>query len=191
MNPNDIEIEIKLPLKNPEEVIAFLQKKAKLLAKNTHQKDIYYTPKHRDFLATKYPYEWLRLRHSSKGNCITYKHYYPENTKVTDYCDEFESSLDNISVLEKILTSLDFKTLAVVDKNRSTWDYKQVEVAIDEVKDLGSFIELEAKRQFPTPQAAKEYLYEILEELHAQVGKEELRGYPYLLLAKKGYQFGE
>ena len=146
--PKDIEIEIKLPLKNPQAVKQFLNQNAKLMAENMYQKDSYYVPIHRDFLAVKYPFEWLRLRKSPQGMFITYKHYFPENAKKTDYCDEFEAKIDNFEAMEKMFSSLDFKIVARVEKLRTTWMFESVEIAIDKVTDLGSYIELEAKKGY-------------------------------------------
>jgi len=191
MANNDLEIEIKFPLTNASEVKIFLNKYAKLISENIPQKDSYYTPFHRDFLAPKYPYEWIRLRQSQKGMFITYKHYFPQNSKKTDYCDEFETKVDNIKSLEKIFKSLDFKQITVVNKTRTTWLFEEVEVVIDEVRNLGFFIELEATKNFKNPKDGKEYLYQILKKINAKVGDEDLRGYPYKLLEKQGYKFGE
>jgi adenylate cyclase class IV len=68
--------------------------------------------------------------------------------------------------------------------------FKDVEIAIDNVKELGSFIELEAMKHFGDPKQGKEYLYAILKELNAELGEECFRGYPFKLLEKKGHKFG-
>jgi len=191
MANQDVEIEIKLPLKNPEEVKRFLDKNGTSVSKDVFQRDTYYVPKHRDFLKVKYPYEWLRLRESQKGVSINYKHFYPEGVKKTDYCDEFESKIDNVEALKKIFKSLDIKEAVVVEKSRSTWLYEEVEIVVDDVKELGAYIELEAKSHFKDPKDGKNHLYKVLEKLHAEVGEEDLRGYPFRILEKKGYVFGE
>lgn len=188
---NDIEIEIKLPLQNPDEVRKFLNKNATLVSENVYQKDSYYIPIHRDFLDVAYPFEWLRLRKSPKGMFITYKHFFPENAEKTDYCDEFETQIDNIEAMEKMFKSLDFKDAVVVEKSRTVWILEEVEIAIDDVTDLGYYIELEAKGNFENPKDGKSYLYEMLEKLNAKVGEEDLRGYPFRILENKGYIFGE
>src|SRR3989344_1587243 len=162
MSNKDIEIEIKLPLQNPDEVKEFLNKNAKSVSENIYQKDSYYVPIHRDFLAVKYPFEWLRLRKSPKGMFITYKHFFPENVKKTDYCDEFETKIDN---------------------------FEAIEIVIDNVTDLGFYIELEAKESFDNPKDGKLYLYKVLKKLNARVGEEDLRGYPFRILENKGYVF--
>jgi len=191
MSNKDIEIEIKLPLQNPDEVKEFLNKNAKLVSENIYQKDSYYVPIHRDFLAVKYPFEWLRLRESPKGMFITYKHFFPENVKKTDYCDEFETKIDNFEAMEKMFKSLNFKDAVIVEKSRTSWMFEEVEIVIDDVTDLGFYIELEAKKSFNDPKDGKIYLYEVLKKLNARVGEEDLRGYPFRILENKGYKFGE
>lgn len=190
MNNKDVEIEIKLPLQNPDEVKEFLNKNAKLVSENIYQKDSYYVPIHRNFLAVKYPFEWLRLRKSSKGMFITYKHFFPENVKKTDYCDEFETKIDNFEAVEKMFKSLDFKDAVIVEKSRTSWIFEDVEIVIDDITDLGFYIELEAKGSFDNPKDGKTYLYEVLKKLNAKVGEEDLRGYPFKILENKGCKFG-
>jgi len=191
MSSNNIEIEIKLPLINPQEVREFLNTHAKLVSENIYQKDTYFVPQHRDFLAEKYPFEWLRLRQSSKDISINYKHFHPENVEKTDYCDELETKIGDSSVMENMLKSLDFKEVIVVEKSRTTWLFEDVEIVVDEVSNLGSYIELEATKHFENPLDGRPYLFDFLKRLNAQVGEEDLRGYPFRILEKKGYAFGK
>tara|TARA_Y100000310_G_C20571624_1_gene758338 strand:- start:323 stop:889 length:567 start_codon:yes stop_codon:yes gene_type:complete len=188
MAHNHIEIEVKFPLKNKATVINFLNQHAKQKAIQTLQKDTYFTPAHKNFLSTQFPYEWLRLRESEKELVLNYKHFYPENEKDSDYCDEFETKIED-PVIRKILTSLQFKELVTVEKNRTTWMFKDVEIAIDDIKELGSFIELEITTPYTDPKKAKEYLYTLVKEIGAEIGEEDYRGYPFLLLEKRGYSF--
>ncbi len=191
MANKDIEIEIKLPLENPKVLRDFLNKNAKLVSENVFQKDIYFVPVHRDFLGFQYPYEWLRLRESAKGSSINYKHFHPENVEKTSHCDELETKVENIETIRKIFHSINMNEVAVVEKTRTTWMFETVEVVIDEVKDLGSYIELEAVSHFEDPHEARKFLYTILNKLNAKVKAEDLRGYPFRILEKKGYAFGK
>lgn len=186
MAHDNIEIEVKFPLYNIKEIISFLNKNAQRKTENVTQTDTYFTPAHKDFLSKKYPYQWLRLRESNKGVILNYKHFYPENQKETDYCNEFETEVNEN--IKQIFQRLDFKELVKVEKIRSTWQLKNVEVAIDEIKELGSFIELEITSNVENPKEAKAYLYKILQEMCAQIGEEDYRGYPFLLLEKRGYK---
>lgn len=191
MANKDIEIEVKFPLKNSEDVRSFLDKHGQKISEHIRQKDVYYTPIHRHFLKYQYPFEWLRLRTTSKGSFITYKHFHPENSHITNYCDEFETKIESIETMEKIFAAIDIKEVATIDKSRSTWVFENVEIVIDEVKELGVFMELEAKGHFDDAKVGKAHLYAVLEMLSADVGEEDLRGYPFKLLENKGYKFGE
>ena len=189
MGAKNKEIEIKFPLKNPEEVVKFLEANGLLISKDVFQRDMYYTPKHRNFLELKYPFEWLRVRETDKGCSINYKHFHPEGVEKTDYCDEFESPIGNASAVKEILRALDFKEVVIVEKNRTVWQFKDVEIMIDNVRDFGVFIELETLGDFEDPKQGKEYLYTILKEINAEVGEEDLRGYPFIILEKQGRMF--
>lgn len=184
MAHNDVEIEVKFPLKNEKAIIAFLNKNAQQKTTRVVQKDSYFTPPHKNFLSPKFPYEWLRLRESGEETVLNYKHFYPENEKTIDYCDEFETKVDS-PVIRKIFANLQFKELVIVEKSRSTWIFKDIEIAIDNVKGLGSFIELEITTPFEDPKKAKEYLYAVIKEIGVETGEEDYRGYPFLLLERK------
>lgn len=121
-----------------------------------------------------------KKEHSSRINIFILK-----TLKKTDYCDEFETKIEKADQIEKIFRSIDIKETVVVEKTRSTWMYKEVEVAIDEVKNLGTFIELEATVHHDDPKVSKKGLYKGLEDLKAEVGEEDLRGYPYLIWESK------
>ena len=105
MATGDIEIELKFPINNPEELAVFLDANATPKQKNVRQVDTYFTPAHRDFLAMKYPYEWLRIREEEKGAVLNYKHFHPENVMKTDYCVEIETPVKNSERFFLALTS--------------------------------------------------------------------------------------
>jgi len=184
-NLKHIEVELKFPLLNQEELTEKLESIAKLERQGDHQKDIYYSPAHRDFLSKNPISEWLRLRESSKGFSLNYKKWHNDDGNNTVSCDEFESKIDNIEAFKKLLENLNFKELIVVDKIRTTWNYKDTQIAIAEVKGLGNFIEIEADGDFTDIQEAKEHLYLIIKEIEANVGEQDFQGYPHLLLKKK------
>jgi len=185
-NLKHIEVELKFPLLNHKELTEKLKSIAKLEKQGDFQKDIYYNPAHRDFLSKKPVSEWLRLRESKKGLSLNYKKWHNEDGSKTVSCDEFETKIDNIEALKKLFGNLNFKELITVDKNRSVWNYKDTEIAIDEVQELGNFIEIEARGNFTNIEEAKKHLYAILKEIGAKVGEQDFEGYPYLLLKNKG-----
>jgi len=186
----DVEIEIKLPLFNRAEVAKYLNKNADVKAKYVKQKDIYYTPEHKDYLDAKHPYQYLRIRESKEETSFGYKHCHPEDSDYVEYMDEYETNVDDSKALAIILKNLDFKEILVVDKTRDIWELDDVEVVIDEVRDYGVFIELECKSSHSDPKKAKEYLFSVLKEFDAEVGDEDQDGYVFGILKKQGYKFG-
>ncbi|MCX6803516.1 MAG: class IV adenylate cyclase [Candidatus Diapherotrites archaeon] len=180
-----IEIELKFPLLNKNELI----KKLDLIAKRdkeSSQKDTYYIPKHRNFMNTKPVSEWLRIRETKHGASVTYKNYHKEKNTESVSADEYETYVTNAGELNKLFNAIDIKSLIVVDKKRITWHYKDTEIAIDTVEELGDFIEAEAKKDFASVEEANKYLHSITKEIGAIVGKQDFEGYPFLLMKKKG-----
>ena len=166
-------------------MIAQLNSLAQSEKKDDYQKDTYYVPQHRNFLDEKPISEWLRLRESKEGYSLNYKHWHNKDGENTTSCDEFQTSISDICTLEKILESLNFRKIIIVEKIRNTWQYKDVEIAIDNVTNLGYYIELEAKGNFKTIDEAKNHLYSVLGELNAKVGEQDFKGYPYRILEQK------
>ena len=145
----NIEVELKFPLLNKDELIKKLNKVAKLEKEEDYQKDVYYIPIHRNFLDKKPVSEWLRLRETKKGFSINYKNWHKKDNPKTVSCDEFETKIESIESIKKILKCLDFNEIVTVEKIRSVWTYKNVEIAIDQIKELGNFIELEFRHSMP------------------------------------------
>ncbi len=189
MRNKEIEVEFKIPIPNkPEKLIVQLNTLTQKETTDEYQKDVYYTPPHKDYFenAPKVP-EWLRLRYSRKGNCITYKNFLFKGDENLNACDEYETEITDMSAMEKIFTALDIKELITVEKMRNTWVYKEVEIVVDEVTDLGWFVELESKGDFETIEEAKDHLTLIAQELNIDVNQRDETGYPYMLMKKKWF----
>jgi len=187
MSNNNIEIEIKIPLdeKSFFKVKEKLEKIAKFV-KNSHQIDEYFTPAHRNFLEPEFPFEWLSIRKRDDKVVLNYKHYYPENVEITTHCDEFETEIKNLDQLEKIFSVLNFKKLVTVEKEREVYVYNdEFEIALDIVKELGHFMEIEAIKFFGSVEATREKLFEFAKNLGIDISKTDKRGYPYLLMKKR------
>jgi adenylate cyclase class 2 len=180
---SDREIEIQVKVENSINLLDFLAQNAQF-QKESHQIDIYYCPAHRDFLATRPVKEWLRLRDSNGRYSINYKNWHYEGDGKSNYCDEYETQVESLEQLQKILEVLNFKPITTVDKLRKTWRYKDYEVAVDSVKNLGDFVEIEYKGEDTTltPAQITAEMVDFLKELN--VGKIERNyvGYPFMLL---------
>lgn len=174
----DVETEIKIKLTEEEYNCIYLKMKneAKFL-KEIKQKDTYYNPKYRSFLNDDIISEWLRIGERGGKVILNYKHWYDI------HCDEFEVEVDDKSNLEKIFKVLDLEKIAIVDKVRNTYFYKdKYEVALDKVEKLGYFIEIEVKNYDDTILNEYDKLLKLAKYLGLNLDKIDKRGYPYYFL---------
>ncbi len=162
-----------------------LLEKTATFTRETEQEDTYFTPAHRDFLDEQFPYEWLSIRRRGERTILNYKHFHPEGVEVTTHCDEYETVVSNPDSLLAIFNALDIKRLVTVKKLRRTYDLREAfEVALDDVQDLGNFIEIELTKDFGSIEQNLEALRGIVRECGLEGARVEQRGYPYQLLQK-------
>lgn len=188
MSHNDTEIEIKIKLDKDSfsKVKENVENTAKFV-KKVRQSDEYFTPAHRNFTEPKFPFEWLRIRKRGDKAILNYKHFHPDNAEVHTHCDEFEAEIKNPEGLKKIFSALNFKSLVTVDKEREAYNYgDEFEIALDIVKDLGYFIEIEMMKDFGSVEKARERLFRLAKLLGVDTSDPDLRGYPYLMMEKNG-----
>ncbi len=187
MAANNTEIEIKLPL-SAEAFLALKEKlnsKAKFV-KESHQIDDYYTPVHRNFVGGKLPFEWLSIRKRGGKTILNYKHFYPENEWITTHCDEYETEVQSAEQVEKILSALNFSKVCIVEKTRQVFVSSDFEIALDEVKDLGYFVEIEAMKDFGSVEETRKLLFDFAHSLGIDTSSPDARGYAYLMCIKNG-----
>jgi adenylate cyclase class 2 len=186
----DIEIEIKVKVENSEPLLEFLEKSAEFQAEK-HQIDEYFSPAHRDFLKLRPTAEWLRLRNTDGSYSITYKNYHFDKEGRSRYCDEYESKIEDLDRVKKIFDVLNFKSLVIVDKIRKVWIYKDYEIAIDTVKGLGGFIEIEYFKESEkvNPEKITKEMMGFLKGLKVGKIEREHAGYPFMLLFKNEVKY--
>lgn len=181
----NIEVEIKIKINSLREIRGRLRNYGKLV-KSIKQIDEYYIPCHRDFFAQKpFPVEWLRIRTNPDKTIFEYDKSINKNAKgEQEYAEEYETEISQPDELRKILKFLDFKKVVTVDKKREIWNCGNLEICLDKVKNLGYFIELEAKGGFKNPKEAKRGCYEFLNKLGIKATPENIinTGYAVLLL---------
>lgn len=184
---SDIETEIKIKLTEKEfkNLNLFLQKEAKFINENK-QVDTYFQPTYCNFvyeekIKTKEKIsEWLRIGNRGNKTILNYKNWYDS------YCDEYEVEIDNAENLQKIFKILGLEELIIVEKTRKTYFYLgKYEIALDYVKDLGYFIEIEVKKY--TEDVMQEYdaLLKVAKDLNLNLDGIDKRGYPYYLIEDK------
>jgi adenylate cyclase class 2 len=183
MAHNDIEIEIQVKIENSQALLDFLQKQGQFKGEK-RQIDEYFTPIHRDFLAARPTVEWLRLRDSNGSYSINYKNWHVDEQGRSHFADEHESKIENIESCRKILLALNFTSRIVVDKTRKIWVYEDYEVALDSIKGLGDFVEIEylGKEQTVNPVEVTNKMIDFLKQVGCGKIQRNYVGYPFMLM---------
>ena len=90
--------------------------------------------------------------------------------------------------MSRLLEALGFTAIITVDKTRQRWHlatpHGQVEIAIDEVAGLGTYVEFEYAGDGDLPQADAAITWAV-QQAGAGLGDRDRRGYPYLLLNRQ------
>jgi len=180
------EVEQKFPLENLTEV----EQKLAAVGATAHgavkQIDRYYAHPSRDFSATD---EALRIRRVGDLNFITYKG--PKVDQTTKTRREIEIRLppgsEGDTGFSALLEAVGFRPVAEVRKVRRRldvpWQGHHVEAALDQVDEVGTFLELELRADESTLDKARELLASLAKELG--LSSSERRSYLELLLAKR------
>ena len=179
----DKEIEIQVRIEDCRQLLLFLEKEGTFKWER-RQLDLYLTPAVNSFVAERPVRKWLRLR-DADGKCsLDFKNWHYDGSGKSEWCDEFETSIGEIEQAKKILTALGFETLTTVDKVRRCWRYGDYEVALDSVKDLGEFVEIEYKGDDCNvdPAEITEAMIAFLKNTGCGTITRNFVGYPFLLL---------
>ncbi|MBC7816868.1 MAG: class IV adenylate cyclase [Planctomycetaceae bacterium] len=184
------EVELKFPLTNTATVEALRQRIAVLGAQPSQpldQRDIYFAHPSRDFAQTD---EVFRLRCVGVENFLTYKGPLVDQVAKTRREIEVPAASGQTAreQLLEMFASLGFREVRDVVKRREPfhlrWQDRDLEVVIDNVRDLGWFAELEIIAEDSDRNTARECLVALSQELN--LGKSERRSYLRLLLEKDG-----
>ncbi len=179
------EVEQKFPVDNLHAIENRLGELGAEISDERVEVDRYYNHPARDFAETD---EALRIRRTGSVNRITYKG--PKIDKVTKTRQELELPLAEGEAAAadwmKLLETLGFSTVSEVHKRRRkayvAWQGLTVEVSLDEVTGLGTFVELELVVEAGDLDRARDCIADLAKELG--LVQSERRSYLCLLLEK-------
>ncbi|WP_016698401.1 class IV adenylate cyclase [Actinoalloteichus spitiensis] len=180
-----IEVEKKFALPDPAALKAKLEALGAKPSEPTRQVDAYFNAPHRDFTAREAISEWLRVRTEARGSSVNFKRWHPINELIKTHADEYETKVDDVEAIRRLLEALDFTPLVTVDKTREEWKLPDVEVVFDHVVDAGDFVEFEYKADAANVEDATEQLEQFIASLGVQLGEPINRGYPHILLGRE------
>lgn len=178
-----LEVELKYPVADFDALRCRLVALHAAPTPTVQQTDAYYNHPARDFALTD---EALRIRTVGGSAVVTYKG--PKQGGVAKTRLEHELPLADATAEKwaEVLTLLGFNAVTTVRKTRTTYllpsDGREVEVTLDEVAGLGSFVEVESIAKDGDTQAAEASVLAAAESLG--LSDPEPRSYLEMLLAK-------
>lgn len=184
----NIEVEVKIKLENKEiNNIRDALMKISSLKKTSHQIDIYYAPKHENYLLEKFPFKWFSIRQRDNKSFLNFKHFFPEKEEKHSHSNEYETEVSNYEAMRAILNELDIMEIVTVDKIRETYLIDDMyEIVLDMVKDLGNYLEIEALKLQGDIKNTRNEMINFLNAIGIMNLNIDYRGYPYQLLKLKG-----
>lgn len=179
-----LEIEVKYPVPEFKSVEGRLETWQVPLSEDRHDADAYFNAPHRDFAQTD---EAFRVRRIGERNFITYKG--PRIDWATKTRTEIEIPLGDGQMAAddcgRMFQALGFRPVAIVKKHRRVFEFTRggfdLEVCLDEVDQLGRFVEVEIMAEESQLEAARGVLLRCATELG--LVESERRSYLELLLA--------
>jgi len=122
----------------------------------------------------------MRIRNSNS------KHIFNMKKQLENDLDniEHETEISNPDELHEILTHLGYYVASHVYKKRIKCNYKDMEICLDEVKDLGNFIEAEKLVQDDDSMQVQKDLFEFLMSLGIKKEDKVIHGYDILIYKK-------
>jgi len=147
---NSLEIEAKFQVTSFEHVRNHLWELRIPCSGVEYQRDVYYASSYRDFGETD---EALRVRYGDGITILTYK-----GPKLATHGlkarEEINVRVNPGEDLEKILQRLGYSPVYTVEKKRERYERVGIEISLDEVKGLGTYVEIELKIPQVDPEEA-------------------------------------
>jgi len=177
-----IEVEIKIPIKDLSKLRDRLRKLGAHFQGSHREIDEYYNHPCRDFTETD---EALRIRCTDNDLYhLTYKG--PKFRPRTKTRLEVHTPVKNGEEVTEILEKLGFSKVATVKKIREWWELEGFMVFLDEVEDLGNFVEVELEVAFKDRlEEAEERLFKLLTKLDVDRASAIRKSYLELILEKQ------
>jgi adenylate cyclase class 2 len=174
-----LEVELKVKVPSLEPIRKKLGEKGAECKGRIHEHDIYYNAPHRDFGVTD---EAVRVRYTNNHAVVTYK-----GAKIKKFGlkarEELNTAVESGEVFETMLDRLGFTKTTEVNKWRENFRYSDAAISLDEVNELGTFIEIEIMADNENSNAEAR-IERIAKEIGVS-GEPILASYLELLLSKR------
>ena len=181
------EVEQKFPIADRAALEARLVSLGARLGVAHEERDVYHTHPARDFGRTD---EALRIRAREQESFLTYKGPKIDSTTKTRREIDLPLPVGDTPRWRELLLALGFQPLIEVRKQRQkatlTWEGSPIELSLDEVCGVGTFLELELIADEASLEPARARIASLAQAL--QLAQSERRSYLELLICSPGAQ---
>lgn len=179
------EVEILVKLRGDKKTALAKLKKFKFLGVKNVLDIYFYDPKRKNLKRNSSGglKECFRLRKKGDKNFVAYKIDY-FNHKQWTHSEEHETEIADFKVFEKIVSHLGLKQLIRLDNQKHIFETKEFEIVLEDVKNLGIFLEVENKNLNGSVNNIREEIMKFIQSLGFKF-EEMKKGKPELMLRKK------
>lgn len=173
------EIEVKAKIEDFDSIINKLKEIGCTLSEPIIQHDYIYSSKNTNIRDNYDGSPILRIREQNKKILFTLK----KNRSNELDCIEKEIEVNDKNILKDILELLNYESQVEVHKKRIKTNYKDYEICLDEVDNLGFFIEVEKMSEEDGEKIQNE-LFDFLQSIGIKKENRVLKGYDTLMWEK-------
>ncbi|MFA4999002.1 MAG: CYTH domain-containing protein [Candidatus Paceibacterota bacterium] len=130
------------------------------------------------------PAEYLRIRYEKGKNHLNYSFLHFKKNGWLDATDEYETSVEKPEIVREIFKKIGLIPKVTVIKTRKYFDCGDFEVTLDNIKGLGNFMEVEAKKLLGTVEKTRQACSAFLKSLDIKYEVRKEMGYPRMLYQK-------
>jgi len=135
--------------------------------------------------------DYLRVRLTKNGDSLCYKKFHEDPIEKRPlYCDEYEVTVSDGETTLELMKALGYTEQTRVEKERTIYHFDCFEIVVDEVKNLGTFMEVELKKTVPNAKIGITLIYNFLRMIGVNQFKLQTRGYVSMLW-NPTYDFGK
>ncbi len=135
---------------------------------------------------------FLRIRETEHGAVLCVKDSHKEpGTRNPLYCDEYETSISNVDETLALFRIIGFTEATIVRKTRKIFSLPELEIAIDEVENCGTFMEIEVKKEVAMIEEGYQLIYDWLRSIGITTFIRQKRGYIHLIMNPHWQSLGD
>ena len=177
------EIEVKAKIKDINKTKEILEKMGCIFSESTTQDDIIFLPEGVEFCDIKKDIPVVRVRDSNGVIILTLKKRIENGNELIKL--EKEVVVDKKDEIIEIIKNMNYHEVLRVNKKRIRCEYKDTDICIDDVFNLGFFIEVEKLSQNEDDLLIQNSLFDFLKSIGINEEDRVLKGYDTMLYEKQ------